>query len=154
MVYYYIGCKPELSLRKDGQITMKMRVICYSKKKKMEAFCEAIANAQGCKWDKLPLAYPCDKERLTIFVASVPHDDLRRMVPEMTKERSANVAFLIDGPEGSAKEYIDAAKAAGTNVIDNVMYVKCGKIPFLGKITDDEKAAAAKWAEEIIAAMK
>ena len=65
---------------------MKMRVICYSKKKKMEAFCEAIANAQGCKWDKLPLAYPCDKERLTIFVASVPHEDLRRMVPEMTKE--------------------------------------------------------------------
>ena len=95
---------------------MKMRVICYSKKKKMEGFCEAIANAQGCKWDKLPLAYPCDKERLTIFVASVPHDDLRRMVPEMTKERSANVAFLIDGPEGSAKEYIDAAKAAGTKV--------------------------------------
>ena len=133
---------------------MKMRVICYSKKKKMEGFCEAIANAQGCKWDKLPLAYPCDKERLTIFVASVPHDDLRRMVPEMTKERSANVAFLVDGPEGSAKEYIDAAKAAGTNVSDNVMYVKCGKIPFLGKITDDEKTAAAKWAEEIIAAMK
>ena len=88
---------------------MKMRVICYSKKKKMEGFCEAIANAQGCKWDKLPLAYPCDKERLTIFVASVPHEDLRRMVPEMTKERSANVAFLIDGAEGSAKEYIDAA---------------------------------------------
>ena len=133
---------------------MKMRVICYSKKKKMEGFCEAIANAQGCKWDKLPLAYPCDKERLTIFVASVPHDDLRRMVPEMTKERSSNVAFLIDGPEGSAKEYIDAAKAAGTNVIDNVLYVKCGKIPFLGKVTDEEKAAAVKWAEDIIAAMK
>jgi hypothetical protein len=76
------------------------------------------------------------------------------MVPEMTKERSANVAFLIDGPEGSAKEYIDAAKAAGTNVIDNVLYVKCGKIPFLGKVTDEEKAAAVKWAEDIIAAMK
>lgn len=133
---------------------MKMRVICYSKKKKMEALCEAIANAQGCKWDKLPLAYPCDKERLTIFVASVPHEDLRRMVPEMTKERSANVAFLIDGAEGSAKEYIDAAKAAGTNVIDNVMYVKCGKISFLDKVTDAEKSAAAKWAEDIIAALK
>lgn len=133
---------------------MKMRVICYSKKKKMEGFCQAIADAQGCRWDKLPLAYPCDKERLTIFVATLPHEDLRRMVPEMVKERSANVAFLIDGTEAQAKEYIDEVKKAGSNVIDNVMYVKCGKIPFLGKITEDEKAAAKKWAEDVIAAMK
>ena len=49
---------------------------------------------------------------------------------------------------------IDAAKAAGTNVIDNVLYVKCGKIPFLGKVTDEEKATAVKWAEDIIAALK
>ncbi|MCQ2432067.1 MAG: hypothetical protein MJ175_05615 [Clostridia bacterium] len=133
---------------------MKMRVICYSKKKKMEGFCAAIAEAQGCRWDKLPLAYPCDKERLTIFCGSVPHEDLRRMVAEMTKERTANVAFLIDGPESVAKEYIEAAKKAGTNVIDNVMYVKCGKIPFLGKVSDEEAAAAKKWAEDVIAAMK
>ncbi len=133
---------------------MKMRVICYSKKKKMEGFCEAIAKSQGCRWDKLPLAYPCDKERLTIFVATVPNDDLRRMVAEMVKERSANVAFLIDGPEGSAKEYIDAVKTAGANVIDQVMYVRCGKLPFLGKVSEEEKAAAVKWTEEVIAAMK
>ncbi|MBQ8576659.1 MAG: hypothetical protein IJ449_01630 [Clostridia bacterium] len=133
---------------------MKMRVICYSKKKKMEGYCEAIANAQGCKWDKLPLAYPCDKERLTIFVASLPNDDLSRMVPEMTKERSANVAFLVDGPEGSANELIETAKKAGTNVIDKVMYVKCGAISFLDKIKEDDKAKAKAWAEEIIAAMK
>ncbi len=134
---------------------MKMRVICYSKKKKMEQFCDAIAKAQGCRWDALPLAYPCDKERLTIFVASVPHEDLRRMVPEMTKERSANVAFLIDGAEGSAKEYIDAAKAAGTNVIDNVMYVKCGMLSFLGgKMSAEEGEAAVKWVEEIVATIK
>ena len=140
--------------RKGWYSIMKMRVICYSKKKKMEQLCEAIASAQGCRWDKLPLAYPCDKERLTIFVASLPHEDLRRMVPEMDKTRSANVAFLIDGTAENAKEYIEAAKAAGTNVIDQVKYVKCGKIPFLSKATDDDKKDVQKWAEEIIAAMK
>ncbi len=133
---------------------MKMRVICYSKKKKMEDICEAIASSGGCRWDKLPLAYPCDKERLTIFAVSTPHDDLRRMAPEMVKERSANVAFLVDGPEGSANEYIESVKKAGANVIDNVMYVKCSKIPFLGKMTAEEKAAAQKWTEDVIAAMK
>ncbi|MBP3918687.1 MAG: hypothetical protein J6I50_05905 [Clostridia bacterium] len=133
---------------------MKMRVICYSKKKKMEGYCEAIASAQGCKWDKLPLAYPCDKERLTVFVASVPNDQLSSMVAEMTKERSANVAFLIDGAEGSAAALIETAKKAGTNVIDNVMYVKCGAISFLDKIKEDDKAKAKAWADEIIAAMK
>lgn len=134
---------------------MKMRVICYSKKKKMEQYCDAIAKAQGCRWDALPLAYPCDKERLTVFVASVPHEDLRRMMPEMTKERSANVAFLIDGTESAAKEYIEAAKNAGTNVIENVMYVKCGMLSFLGgKMTDEEGAAAIKWVEDIIASLK
>ena len=157
VVYYYIGVTyPPQKTQKERKVTaeMKMRVICYSKKKKMEGYCEAIANAQGCKWDKLPLAYPCDKERLTIFVASLPNDDLSRMVPEMTKERSANVAFLVDGPEGSANELIETAKKAGTNVIDKVMYVKCGAISFLDKIKEDDKAKAKAWAEEIIAAMK
>ncbi len=134
-------------------LIMKMRVICYSKKKKMEQFCQVIADAGECKWDKLPLAYPCDKERLTVFVATVPNDDLRRMVPEMEKARSANIAFLIDGPEGSAKEYIDAIPA-GANIFQNVKYVKCGKISFLDKMKDEEKQDVEAWAKSIIADLK
>ena len=76
------------------------------------------------------------------------------MVAEMTKERSANVAFLIDGAEGSAKEYVEAAQSAGANVIDLVHYVKCGKISFLDKMSSEEKSAAVKWTEDVIAAMK
>ena len=94
-------------------------------------------------------------------VAIVKRAENGMIYDPITINRDASVKDALDlmaeyhiGGEGSAKEYIDAAKAAGTNVIDNVMYVKCGKIPFLGKVTDDEKAAAAKWAEDIIAAMK
>lgn len=133
---------------------MKMRVICYSKKKKMEQFCEILAAVGECRWDKLPLAYPCDKERLTVFAASVPNEDLRRMAPEMEKWRSANTAFLIDGTPEAAKEYIDAVKQAGSNVIDNVKYVKCSKISFLDKMTDAEKEDVRKWAEDIISSIK
>ncbi len=128
---------------------MKVRVICYSKKKKMEQFCQIIANALDCKWDKLPLAYPCDKERLTVFVVSAPHPDLLRMCTNMTKDRTANVAFLVDGKESSVVPYIEAAKEAGANVFDNIMYVKAGFLPFIGSVSAEESAAVEKWAVEL-----
>jgi len=129
---------------------MKIRVICYSKKKKMENFCEIIANAQDCKWDKLPLAYPCDKERLTVFVVSAPHPDLLRMCGTMTKDRTANVAFLVDGKESSVRPYIEAVKEAGANVFDNIMYVKTGILPFIGGVSAEEAAAVEQWIAELV----
>ena len=139
---------------KEWYYTMKMRIVCYSKKKKREAFCEAIAKAQEASWDKLPLAYSFNNERLVVFVASLPHEDLRRMVPEMTKIRSQNVAFLIDGTPEAAKEYLQAAKDAGTNVIENVKYVKCAKLSFLDKVTPAELEDAANWINEVTKSLK
>ena len=44
----------------------------------------------------------------------------------------------------------NAAKEAGTNVIDEVLYVK-GGLPFLGGVKDEEKQAVEAWMGKITA---
>jgi hypothetical protein len=136
---------------------MKMRVLYSTGKKKLINIAELITNNYATEkincMDTIPPAYSCDKERLVFILASVGKDAPNPLVlfcKELTKARTANVAFVIDGPAEGAKVLTDAVRAAGANVIDDILYIK-GGIPFLGGIKDDEKKAVTEWMDKISA---
>lgn len=138
-------------------MSIKMRVLYYSKKGKMATFANAIAQKYQLeinKVDVIPPAYSCDKERIVILGLTVGDyipDQLRLFCRELTKERAQNVAIYIDGTEANANKIKETLKEAGTNVIDEVCYVKGGlPFKFMSKVTDDEKTAVLEWADRVV----
>lgn len=138
-------------------MAIKMRVLYASKKGKIATMANMIkeefqlpVNAV----DKVEQpAYPCDKERLVILMTSLksePSDVARRFYGELNKGRTQNVALVIDGPEAAAKRMKEILSAAGTNVIDDVLYVKTGFLPFSSGVKEDEKKALLDWAHRIV----
>ena len=135
-------------------MAIKMRILCTAGKKKLIN----IANMIKAEYDlsinsvdKIPPAYSCDKERIVILALSgkgdVP-DDLRLFCGELTKVRASNVALLIDGNAAYADSIKTILKTAGTNVIDEVLYIK-GGLPFLSGIKPEEKTAVLDWVKRI-----
>lgn len=134
---------------------MKMRVLYATGKKKLINIADIITNNYATEkvncMDKIPPAYSCDKERLVVILATVGKDAPNHVIlfcKELTKVRAANVAFIIDGPVEGAKVLIDGVKEAGSNVIEDVLYIK-GGLPFLGSVKDEEKAAVTAWMDKI-----
>jgi len=136
---------------------VKMRVMCASSKGKIKTYATALGEAFKCLVNDVPPAYPCDKERLVIIVASLkgdPSDKLRLFCGELNPTRAYNVALVIDDEkqERGIKILKDTLREAGTNVVDDVYFVKAG---FLSgsKITLDERTKIVKWAESVIAGL-
>ena len=137
-------------------MAIKMRVLYASGKAKMAAMASMVhaefalpINAV----DKIPPAYSCDKERLVVLMLSLkgePDDQLRLFCRELTKARAQNVALVIDGPEAAAKRMKEILGEAGTNIIDEVLYVNCGFLPFLKGVKEEEKTALLEWAHRIV----
>ena len=104
--------------------------------------------------DIIPPAYSCENERLVILGVSGkgdPDDILRRFCSELNKKKAQNIALLVDGDEKLASALLDALKVAGSNVFEDVKYVKMGGIPFLGgKLSDEEKSDVLAWAHNIV----
>ena len=138
-------------------MAIKMRVLYSSPKKKIAT----LANMIKAEFD-LPVnavdkieqpAYACDKERLVVLMFSLkgdPSDVVRRFCGELNKSRANNVAIVMDGNEAAANKMKDILTAAGTNVIDEVCYVKTAFLPFLDKITDEEKDALLAWTHRVV----
>ncbi|MBR2848460.1 MAG: hypothetical protein IKB87_03275 [Clostridia bacterium] len=132
---------------------VKMRVMCASNKGKIKTYAVALSEAFKCRVDDVPPAYSCDKERLVVIVASLkgaPSDTLRRFCGELNPSRAHNVALVIDNESQTQGVEVlkETLRAAGTNVIDDVYYVKAGL--FSGsKITLEERTAIVKWVESI-----
>ena len=106
--------------------------------------------------DKIPPAYSCDKERIIILAISTgdnPSASVLNFCKELTKARTANVALLIDGPEAAAAKLKEALSSAGTNVIDEVFYTKCG-LSFLKSVKPEENKALIEWVNRILTQLK
>ena len=136
---------------------MKMRVLYHTGKGKIKTMAQIITDKYATEkvncMDTIPPAYSCDKERLVVLLASVSKDPANALIlfcKELTKVRTANVAFIIDGPKEGADVLINAVKEAGSNVIDDVLYIK-GGIPFLGGVKDEEKKTVTDWMDKISA---
>ena len=139
-------------------MAIKMRILYSSSKKKMTNLAEAIKEKYELAFnavDVIPPAYSCDKERIVILGIS-GKDDLPSKVElfcrELTKARAQNVALIIDGPETVANNVKAVLAEAGTNVIDDVHFVKCGL--FGSAVKPEEKDALFAWVDTVIAKLK
>ena len=139
-------------------MAIKMRVLYASGKKKINNIANMIKAQYELAFnavDVIPPAYSCDKERIVILAISAKghvSDSIRLFCRELTKARAQNVALLIDGDAAVADNIKSILAEAGTNVIDEVMYVKCGL--FGGGVKPDEKTEIFAWVDRVIANLK
>lgn len=130
-------------------MAIKMRAVYYGDKK-LRTLAEAISDGAEKKADTIPPAYNVEKVRL-LFVCikggKSLSDTVMRFFSGLDKSRADNVAFIVEGAEGSAEKVIAAVKEAGSNVIDNVLYVKGGLFASASATEIDE---AKNWANSII----
>jgi len=131
-----------------------MRVMYSTNKKKLITYADAIGQACGCLVNDIPPAYPADKERLVLIgltLGAEPNDKVRRFCSELYPNKANNVALFIDGEPGSeAEEQVkEILKTAGTNVIDETYYVKCGGFLSGSKISLEERQKIVDWARKM-----
>ena len=138
-------------------MAIKMRVLHASSKKKIHE----MANMIKAEFD-LPVnavdrmeqpAYLCDKERIVILMFSLkgePSDVVRRFCSELNKSQAANVALVVDGPESAANRMKEILTAAGTNVLEEVHYVKTAFLSFMDSVKPEEKEALLAWTHRIV----
>ena len=140
-------------------MALKMRFLYYSGKAKIKALAEIVKQEFDLSQnhnaiDIVPPAYSCENERLVILAVSgkgEPDDVLRRFCSELNKKKAQNVALLVDGDEKLGIRLLDVLKETGTNVLDNVKYIKIGGLPFLGgKVTEAEKQELIAWVQSCI----
>lgn len=137
-------------------MAIKMRILYSSSKKKINTIANMIKTQYDLAFnsvDVIPPSYSCDKERIVIIAVSAKgniNDSLRLFCRELTKARAQNVALMIDGDESAANKLKEILKEAGTNVIDEVLYVK-GGLPIIGgPVKPAEKAEIFAWVDRVI----
>lgn len=141
-------------------MAIKMRYLYFGGKKKLATIGDIIKTKYELSVnsvDVIPPAYSCDKERIVILGLAVKNDipdQLRLFCRELTKARAQNVSLIVEGSEKGAKAVIDLLKEAGTNVVGDVLYIKGALLPFMGSVSEDEKAAVIAWADKIISDLK
>jgi len=137
-------------------MAVKIRVLYYSKKKKIETFANTMGEIHGCRVESIPPAYPCDNEKLVLLGVSAKKeipDKVRQFCAELNPQRAQNVALFFDGPEDLATEVIDLIKAAGARVVGETFFV-VGGIPFFKGISPEEKSATEMWAYKMLSLAK
>ena len=141
-------------------MAIKMRILYASGKKKMINIANAIKLQYDLAFnsvDKVPPAYSCDKERIVILAISAKgdvSDAVRLFCRELTKARAQNVALMIDGDTKAADRLKEILGEAGTNVIEEVLFVK-GGLPIIGgSIKPEEKAEIFAWVDRVIENLK
>lgn len=140
-------------------MAIKMRVLCSTSKKKLKNIANEIKVQKELAFnavDVIPPAYPCDKERIVVLAVTASgkiSDSLRLFCRELNKTRAQNVALMLDGDEKAANLIKETLAEAGTNVIDEVCYVK-GGLAFLGSVKPEEKETVMAWVDRVIANLK
>lgn len=137
-------------------MALKMRFLYYSKQAKMKNLGELIKtefdlSANHNAIDVIPPAYSCEKERLVVLGISAKNDIddvVRRFCSELSPQKAANIALVVDGNESASAKIVNALKVAGANVIPEIQYLSCGL--FKSKLTDEEKATLLAWLHDII----
>lgn len=141
-------------------MALKMRFLYYSGKgKALKALTDAVKKEfdltqNNNATDIIPPAYSCDKERLVVLAISgkgEPDDTLRRFCSQLDKTKAQNVAVLVDGDEKMANKIVEVLKTAGTNVIEDVKFIKIGGLSFLGgSITEDQIKDVLDWIHTVV----
>lgn len=151
MCYNYTRYILAFADKTKEKITMalKMRAVYYGSKK-LKAIAEALSTDAEKKADTIPPAYNVESVRLLVVcikAAKNYSDTIMRFFDALDKQRAANVAFIVEGAEGSVDNVISTVKEAGANVIPSVLYTKGG---LFASAKPEDIAEAKKWLEDVI----
>lgn len=141
-------------------MAIKMRILYASGKKKINNIANTVKAQYELAFnsvDVIPPAYSCDKERIVVLIVTAKgdvSDSVRLFCRELTKARAQNVALMIDGDEAAANKLKAVLNEAGTNVIDEVLYIKGGLPIFGGSLKPEEKTEIFAWIDRVIANLK
>lgn len=130
---------------------MKIRALTNTGKKKLKEIAAYLAQNGTYAADKIPPAYPCDRERLVVICVSAGKsmpDSFRRFCMQLSKDCAQNVALIVDGEAANAEQIADWIRGAGTNFIENILYFKCGL--FSGGMKDEDKLAVDAWYQDVL----
>lgn len=109
-------------------MAIKLRILHYPDNKKLAELCKEInSEYENSKFDKIPPAYPCERERLLVAFVKTgkePTNELKMFCGDLTKSRVENVAFIFDAPEATAKALADSAVNAGCKLAIEPKYTK------------------------------
>ena len=126
-----------------------MRAVYYGSRK-LKALAEALSFDAEKKADTIPPAYNVESVRLLVVcikAAKNYSDTIMRFFDALDKQRAANVAFIVEGEEGSIENVINTVKEAGANVIPNILYVKGG---LFASAKPEDITQAKGWLDEVI----
>lgn len=141
-------------------MAIKMRILYAASTGKMDTYAEKLRaeyELESNKVDNIPPAYSCDKERIVFLGLSVkdePSDAVRRFLGELNPTKAQNVALMIHGTEAGANFVKNLLKEAGTNVYEEVLFVKAGLLPFLKGVKPEEEAALLAWSHKVVDSLK
>ena len=140
-----------------------MRVVTATNKGKMLTMAEQIAKIGESSYavDSIPPAYPMERERLVVIVASLTTNmpsSFSIFCKDMSKDRTANVALVVDGTEEKSKEAVaivrDAVSSAGARFCEDILYVHGGlPFKFLKKTTPAEDEIVKSWTEKVLSSL-
>ncbi len=137
---------------------MKTRVLYFPESnKKLSLYADILAAKLECKTDKIPPAYNCENEKLVVIGVKIGNDApdaLARFCKILNKTRAQNVAFFFDGPKNVVDELANNIREAGANVISPSFTCKTGGLPFLAKVSADEKKEILEWIDKILLEVK
>lgn len=140
-------------------MVLKMRFLCYPEKKKFMSMGEVVKKEYELSpnaVDKIPSAYPCEKERLVVLATSVKGskipEDMALYIQDLNRARAANVAIVTSGDDTAVAKIKEILTAAGTNVIDDVYYTKTGL--FDRSLSSSEKPEFLKWLKDVTTKLK
>ena len=133
-----------------------MRMLHFSPGGVAEALSQAIARSQKASCDKIPPAYPCEKEKL-LFIGieckgAKPHKNLVDLCKDMSTDRAKNIAFyVVGGGMAGIEELKKIVEGKGINVVAPI-HQNSAKLNLFGKgkATDADIKAAVDWAQQVV----
>ena len=135
-------------------MAIKMQVLHYPEKGKVATIATTLGTEYQVKYDKIPPAYGCSRERVVFIGISSKTkilDDARtRFLALLNREAAQNVAIFTDAADVSIEEAKRIITEAGANVID-VKTFKKNTFSFLTSVKPEEMADIKAWADGVIA---
>ena len=140
---------------------MRMRVLTHTNKGKLLAIADDVTKLISADkaTDTIPPDYNCDGERLVVLVIKAKKsysDTVKRVICNLNRGITANVAFIVDGNEETVKPLIELTKDCNANIMsDKILYITGGlPFKFIKSVSDEEKATVKAWVEDILANLK
>ena len=140
---------------------MRMRVLTHTNKGKLLAIADDVTKLISADkaTDSIPPDYNCDGERLVVLVIKAKpsySDAVKRVICNLNRGITANVAFIVDGNPETVKPLLELTKDCNANIMkDKILYITGGlPFKFIKSVTAEEKATVKAWCEDILANLK